>query len=685
MLFKTFIPPKPPLVDGGTDFYGDNCQVQHCSDVPCIQVDSSTCRRCAKGRYASDVKCPNCPSGKYRDNNQGSSHTQCYSCPAGYYQIQTGASTCLACTKGRYKSSTGSFTGCPACSSGQYSETNAADECSLCTTGQSTQGQEGRSVCSVCNRGEFAADTGQSKCTTCEIGKYAGSEGLANCTTCPGGWISSTKADKCEVCPPGKYVAIGKDACNFCGPGLFSKQQGGVNASVCQACGEFSHPSILRDSCESCEAGLYSGFSEPGRDIKSIESHSSCWSNPQDFSTSLYPGVVVGFLNFTNRLLVQRLDQYEGQHAGITVVTSLSSVIPGSTCRLKTIGKSNFQVQHLVSTQSQYSSIHSNVHVLWPGASLGRNDDAVSSWFTVKNTITENYVLGLIFGPSATEEARIELDSMCLSCFYPEKILSATSDTCEGACVVQDVTEKDKISLIDKIQLEHTVESKNDDSSSGGEFIQFKMDFSGGSGGRGGEKMYVAPDGTKVSASHPIYVNNGYYFMQYMFDGSESMGQHTRYSLWHRGNVDLTVEFPSPRRISSIRVKPYGRNGCRNDIQMYVSRPVEESSSSKPCANGCRGKTADKPGKDCADVLSSGNTQSGFYYVNGYEAITPPMYVFCDMEYDGGGWTLIADKYGGLCSSADLGTAPDPRLSVYNEGISCERTLQRCTLLKKPQ
>ena len=64
-------------------------------------------------------------------------------------------------------------------------------------------------------------------------------------------------------------------------------------------------------------------------------------------------------------------------------------------------------------------------------------------------------------------------------------------------------------------------------------------------------------------------------------------------------------------------------------------------------------------------VPGSKTFASGLYYVNFYGKL-PVSQVFCDMDTDGGGWTMVADKAnednGLLCSSTDFGLPHAPSL-----------------------
>jgi len=82
-----------------------------------------------------------------------------------------------------------------------------------------------------------------------------------------------------------------------------------------------------------------------------------------------------------------------------------------------------------------------------------------------------------------------------------------------------------------------------------------KMDLTKGFGGHSGEKQYIAPNGTVVASSAPVYTNQNFYYLKYLFDGNPSATTHDSYFLSNSsGSQYLLVTFPKKIKLHSIRV-----------------------------------------------------------------------------------------------------------------------------------
>jgi len=82
----------------------------------------------------------------------------------------------------------------------------------------------------------------------------------------------------------------------------------------------------------------------------------------------------------------------------------------------------------------------------------------------------------------------------------------------------------------------------------------YRLNLSGGSGGRTGQTVYTA-NGTVVTSSSPVYSNGNYYYMEYMFNQSYANGSHTDYWLpIATGSATLIFAFNQLHYVDSIRI-----------------------------------------------------------------------------------------------------------------------------------
>ena len=111
-----------------------------------------------------------------------------------------------------------------------------------------------------------------------------------------------------------------------------------------------------------------------------------------------------------------------------------------------------------------------------------------------------------------------------------------------------------------------------------------KIDLSGGTGGRGGQTVYTAPNGVVVTSSAATYNSNGYYYMEYLFNGTIITSQQSRtggtgYDYWltsSGGNQTLTFDFSALptnvyERIRKIVVYPRTRTDASSNYRIFVS------------------------------------------------------------------------------------------------------------------
>jgi hypothetical protein len=82
-----------------------------------------------------------------------------------------------------------------------------------------------------------------------------------------------------------------------------------------------------------------------------------------------------------------------------------------------------------------------------------------------------------------------------------------------------------------------------------------QMRLGGGTGGRTGECIYIPAPGIKVASSAPVYNNQNYFYMQYLFEGESTAVSHAQYWLTtSTGAQTLSFSFERPCDIALIRV-----------------------------------------------------------------------------------------------------------------------------------
>lgn len=206
----------------------DPCPAGHTSNEGAWQ-----CTPCPAGTREDNRVCVPCPTGE--GSEPGS--TQCKPCGPGYTLEQEGR--CVACTTGKFKSSSGPAA-CDPCTAGKYADQLAMTACKDCSTGGATGNP--RTSCTPCPAGNQPDDQ-KISCVPCSQGKYAPAAGTSpGCLDCPTGLVAA---------------ATGQTACALCGEGRFAVAPG---ASICRNCDDGRYwPSATQGTteCLRCPAGKY--------------------------------------------------------------------------------------------------------------------------------------------------------------------------------------------------------------------------------------------------------------------------------------------------------------------------------------------------------------------------------------------------------------------------------------------
>ena len=223
--------------------------------VPCLPGTykhyngNQACTRCDVGKYASNNAssvCDVCPDNT--TSFQGAATRSECICDRGYTLIHqnTVFNSCVSCTTGTYKNSTGSA-GCTACPyntfSGEFSAVSITT-CSVCPENTATL-YDGRSSIQdcVCIAG-YKLENGS--CTPCNVGKYKNiTSSVVECTLCPQNTYSNTSAAAhCTHCPDNSVSDPGSTSLGSCkcDVGL-----SGPDGGLCTKCAENHYKNNIGD------------------------------------------------------------------------------------------------------------------------------------------------------------------------------------------------------------------------------------------------------------------------------------------------------------------------------------------------------------------------------------------------------------------------------------------------------
>jgi len=167
--------------------------------------------------------------------------------------------TCMACTTGTYKDTTGSAQ-CTNCTVGTYANKTGSSTCFNCPTKQ-TSGIGSTSInnCTAntpCNAG-YTGPNGN--CAPCATGTYKDVTGSAACTACSAGKYSATTAaiaaTNCSACPANSNSLNQSSSATAC---TCNAGYSGVNGGECTACAAGSYKPTTGSAACTCNAG-YTG------------------------------------------------------------------------------------------------------------------------------------------------------------------------------------------------------------------------------------------------------------------------------------------------------------------------------------------------------------------------------------------------------------------------------------------
>ena len=259
--------PSLTYLAGGKGIYSN--ETSPCLSCPAssFQVAISTeCIPCRFGTYSSSAlfnvtTCPSCPGGTYADTV---GLTSCYACPNGTIS-SSGATVCLGCVAGTYRSAASTCTPCPA---GSYNRLDNSTSCLSCEAGRYSLGT-GSLLCTACSAGTYGRGTGLNvSCTECTDNSFSRA-GAQECVACPFGFFNNATLGHgdCYGCPAATYffnissaLVVSYMNCARCPMGRYNDQ---LNQTTCYSCAEGYIPNSGQTGCNPCASGAYSkaGFS----------------------------------------------------------------------------------------------------------------------------------------------------------------------------------------------------------------------------------------------------------------------------------------------------------------------------------------------------------------------------------------------------------------------------------------
>ena len=248
--------------------------------------NSTGCRACSFGRFAdaeASTGCQPCPMDSFHMQSGSTTRQDCLACAAGEVTVGVGASRCVSCDDGTYKSPiTGNCSLCPrgffrgatsdiaceACPEGRFAERPGMDECVDCPPGSHTETFM-REGCLLCPKGRYGvAPHGESHkaCRACAVGFYGPATGASDatwCEACPAGKEAANDVpgaaslSACRMCPRGKY-GTGSDArCTLCEEGSVSLEKGAVGDHNCTQCPRGFFWTSSSEPCRSCPKNTF--------------------------------------------------------------------------------------------------------------------------------------------------------------------------------------------------------------------------------------------------------------------------------------------------------------------------------------------------------------------------------------------------------------------------------------------